>query len=122
MLGCDGIFDRLSNQQVLDTCWDTINSIKSNEIKQGSLTPKTVHQVSGAMADAIIKQAAIERSLDNLTIVIVTFENLNAFIQDRPKPTLLENHLFQIKEVESGATSTLIQQTPGLSDSHVAGQ
>ena len=74
------------------------------------------------MADAIIKQAAIERSLDNLTIVIVTFENLNAFIQDRPKPTLLENHLFQIKEVESGATSTLIQQTPGLSDSHVAGQ
>ena len=91
---------------MLDTSWDTINSIKSNEIKQGTQSPKSVHQVSGAMADAIIKQAAVERSLDNLTIVIVTFENLQTFIQERPKPTLLENHLFQIKEVESGATST----------------
>jgi serine/threonine protein phosphatase PrpC len=25
VLGCDGIFDRLSNQQVLDVTWDTIN-------------------------------------------------------------------------------------------------
>ena len=53
-----------------------INSIKSNEIKKGEMVPKTVHQVSGAMADAIITQAAIEKSLDNLTIVIVTFDNL----------------------------------------------
>ena len=94
MLGCDGIFDRLSNQQVLDACWDTINSIKSNEVKHGAMQPKTVHQVSGAMADAIIKQAAIERSMDNLTIVIVSFDNLENFIADRPKPTRLENHLF----------------------------
>lgn len=46
------------------------------------------------MADAIIKSAAIERSLDNLTIVIVTFDNLETFLSDRPKPTRLENHLF----------------------------
>lgn len=43
VLGCDGIFDRLNNQQVLDACWDTNNSIKSNEIKQGSIVTKTVH-------------------------------------------------------------------------------
>lgn len=55
VLGCDGIFDRLSNQRVLDACWDTINSIKSNEIKSGTFTQKTVHEVSGAMADEIIK-------------------------------------------------------------------
>lgn len=60
------------------------------------------------MADAIIKQAAIERSLDNLTIVVVSFENLQTFLSDRPVPTRLENHLFQIKEVESGATSTVV--------------
>ena len=119
VLGCDGIFDRLSNEQVLDACWDTINSIKSNEIKQGSTTPMTVHQVSGSMADAIIKQAALERSLDNLTIVIVSFDNLQDFLVDR-QPMRLENHLFQIKEVESGSTSTLIQPTPGLSESQIA--
>ena len=29
VLGCDGIFDRMTNQHVLDVTWDTINSIKS---------------------------------------------------------------------------------------------
>jgi len=46
------------------------------------------------MSDAIITQAAIEKSLDNLTIVIITFDNLQVFLNDRPKPTRLENHLF----------------------------
>ena len=46
------------------------------------------------MVDAIIKQAAIERSLDNLTIVIITFENSLIYLEDRPKPAMLENHLF----------------------------
>lgn len=53
-----------------------MNAIKSNEIKQESKTPLTIHQMSGEMTDAIIKQAAIERSLDNLTIVIISFDNL----------------------------------------------
>ena len=57
--------------------------------------------------------------MDNLTIVIISFDNLLLFINDRPRPTRLENHLFQIKEVESGATSTIVQPTPGLSDSVV---
>ena len=53
-----------------------MNAIKSHEIKHNVRTPKTVHQVSGAMTDAVIKQAAVEKSMDNLTIVIVSFENL----------------------------------------------
>ena len=36
VLGCDGIFDRMTNQHVLDVTWDTINSIKSYEIKEGT--------------------------------------------------------------------------------------
>lgn len=31
------------------------------------------------MADAILKSSAIERSYDNLTIVIVAFKNLQSF-------------------------------------------
>lgn len=46
------------------------------------------------MTDAILKQAAIERSLDNLTIVVISFDNLKQWMDDRPKPALLENHLF----------------------------
>lgn len=35
VLGCDGIFDRMTNQHVLDVTWDTINQIRSNDIKNG---------------------------------------------------------------------------------------
>ena len=34
VLGCDGIFDRLESQAVLDVIWDTINANKSREIKK----------------------------------------------------------------------------------------
>jgi serine/threonine protein phosphatase PrpC len=34
VLGCDGIFDRLNNQHVLDVIWDTINANKSREMKK----------------------------------------------------------------------------------------
>ena len=57
------------------------------------------------MADAVIKQAAIERSLDNLTIVVVSFQNLQTFLTDRPEPQKLEPDLFQIEEIESGTVS-----------------
>ena len=33
------------------------------------------------MADEILKRSAIERSFDNLTIVIVAFKNLNNFYE-----------------------------------------
>ena len=42
--------------------------------------------MSGAMTDAILKKAAIEGSQDNLTVVIVAFENLLESIDDRAKP------------------------------------
>ena len=34
------------------------------------------------MADEILKRSAIERSFDNLTIVIVAFKNLNNFYEN----------------------------------------
>ena len=60
------------------------------------------------MADAVIKHAAIERSMDNLTLVIVTFANMEAFLCERPYNVRPDNNLFQIKEseVESGNTTT----------------
>lgn len=34
------------------------------------------------MADEILKRSAIERSFDNLTVVIVAFKNLQNFYED----------------------------------------
>lgn len=105
ILGCDGIFDRMTNQTALDVSWDTLNLIKANEIQMLSETPKTVHQVTGSIADSLIIHAAQERSIDNLTVVVVSFTNLFSFLIKRPT---IEKHLFKIQEVESGSTSAMI--------------
>ena len=40
------------------------------------------------MADAVLKSSAIERSFDNLTVVIIAFKNLNKFYEgQRQKQT-----------------------------------
>lgn len=82
VLGCDGIFDRLSNQHVLDVTWDTINQARSSEIKNNKQS-QTIHSVTGAMTDQILTQSAIEKSFDNLTIVIISFKNLENFFLER---------------------------------------
>ena len=69
ILGCDGIFDRLSNLQVQDCAWKTI---EQNKVMNPNLT---IHQLCGKIVDSIVQGAAIEKSFDNLTIVMVAFKN-----------------------------------------------
>ncbi len=53
------------------------------------------------MADAILKSSAIERSYDNLTIVIIAFKNLLSFYENSKKK-LNEGQSNAIKiEIES---------------------
>lgn len=83
VLGCDGIFDRLSSINVIDSSWSAmLSAIKQNQRQESSIVPRkplTIHQITGKMADAILKSSAIERSYDNLTIVIIAFKNLATF-------------------------------------------
>ena len=92
VLGCDGIFDRMSNQHVLDVTWDTFNLAKhSTDVSH------SIHSITGKMTDSILKQSAIERSFDNLTVVMISFKNLEDFFikykQEQQPQT------FQIKEI-----------------------
>jgi hypothetical protein len=47
----------------------------------GNKKPPSIHQITGKMADEILKRSAIERSFDNLTIVIVSFKNILSFYE-----------------------------------------
>ena len=38
ILGCDGVFDRLTNQNALDLSWDVVTQLRAGEIKQNSNT------------------------------------------------------------------------------------
>jgi len=50
ILGCDGVFDRLTNQNALDLSWDVVTQLRASEIKQNS-QKLTIHEVTGKIAD-----------------------------------------------------------------------
>lgn len=81
VLGCDGIYDRLSSVNVLDSAWSAMNHVIKTQEEEAAKKALTIHQITGKMADAILRSSAIERSFDNLTIVIVSFKSLKNFYE-----------------------------------------
>lgn len=79
VLGCDGIFDRLTSVNCLDSAWSAMSQAIKSQKENTKKPPLTIHQITGKMADAILRSSAIEKSYDNLTIVIVAFKNLGTF-------------------------------------------
>jgi hypothetical protein len=75
----DGIFARLTSVNCLDSSWAAMSQAIKSQKEHSKKAPMTIHQVTGKMADAILRSSAIEKSYDNLTIVIVAFKNLNTF-------------------------------------------
>eukprot|EP00347_Sterkiella_histriomuscorum_P021331 403334371 len=76
VIGSDGIFDRLDNEQISVMAWDVIRKYEKNE-KIG------IHSICGKIADEIIIQSAVQKSIDNLSVVVVGFEKLNQYLIDK---------------------------------------
>lgn len=60
VLGCDGIFDKLSNKQVINTIFKTAEKSVGN-----------AHELTGECVESVLKMAAAQRTLDNITVVMV---------------------------------------------------
>jgi len=71
ILGCDGIFDHLTSQAVISVAWNTITQ------------EEEVHKQCGIIVDSIIKNALQQHSLDNLTTVIIAFENFKRIVSSK---------------------------------------
>ena len=65
IIGSDGIFDKMSNRECVECGW---NSAKDEN-------PNSIHQLSGAVAECILKNSLMRRSLDNVTVVTIAFKN-----------------------------------------------
>ena len=79
-MGCDGIFDRMTNLEVQELAWKTIEECKPRFLPDSqnyhASLGLSIHQVCGKVVDALMQNAARERSFDNLTIVMVAFKGL----------------------------------------------
>ncbi|CAD8144739.1 unnamed protein product [Paramecium pentaurelia] len=64
VMGCDGIFDKLSSEEVIDIIWqDLRNNDKLN-----------LHSLLSQSVDSVLKEAIFKKSSDNITLLIVAFQ------------------------------------------------
>lgn len=71
-LGCDGIFDKMSNEDVVSAVWNSVKDCKSGTLK---CPPTNIHKLSGLSVEYILKNSLLRRTLDNVTVVLIAFNN-----------------------------------------------
>ena len=73
VMGCDGIFDQLSNKEVVESVW-----ISTKE-------KRSFNQHCCMAVDMIMKSSLARKTLDNVTVVFLAFENFEkAVIKQSP--------------------------------------
>lgn len=73
VLGWDGIFDKVPNHMIIKRIWNTVeNMVETDDF----------HTIIGASTDNILKDWVKNKSLDNLTCVIICFKNIKKAFQN----------------------------------------
>lgn len=83
-LGCDGIFDKLENLDLVACIWRAVHDNQNHPSVKGRV--KDVHKMCGMGVEYILKNSLLRRSLDNVTVVIVGFNNFKHFVFGKSEP------------------------------------
>lgn len=97
-IGCDGIFDRLSNEDINEIGWSVFE--KPAEIE-------SLHKLCGDVTEQIIRAALAKKTLDNVTCVIIAFEAMQNFLENSNIGKPLTS---QFNTVDLAQSSSHIQQ------------
>ena len=90
ILGCDGIFDQLSSEEVINCAWMIYNDQDNILVSQC----KDIHKQSGLIADLIMKSALARKSLDNVTCLFISFKEIWNNICDKDSQIILNTSGF----------------------------
>jgi protein phosphatase 2C family protein 2/3 len=84
MLGCDGVFEKLDNKQVINAVWEASRcDFENDEVIKRNVDPAvlkgngpiSIHQKSGLAVDKALHECVHAKTLDNITAVMIAFEN-----------------------------------------------
>ena len=73
-LGCDGIYDKMNNEESIKAVWRAAYDNFNHPSVKGTATD--VHKLAGMGVEYILKNTLLRRSLDNVTVVLIAFSNL----------------------------------------------
>ena len=80
ILGCDGIYDQMSNNEILDLAWMILNN-KFEHKENGlynykeNININDIHYKSGLIVDLILKSSLARKSFDNVTCLFIAFKD-----------------------------------------------
>lgn len=83
--GSDGIFDKISNRETVQCMWNSLRDEKAPD----------VHQQTGKGVECIIKNALFRKSLDNVTVVIISFENFEKSFNGAEAQLTIETEIIE---------------------------
>ena len=104
VIGCDGIFDVLSNEDLYEI-WKIVLKMQKDEIEKNKDIENNmeynINKLCGDFAALIIKSAMAKKSLDNVSCIVVLF-NINIYDNEKSENINLknnkENMIEEIKE------------------------
>lgn len=73
-LGCDGVFDALTNEEVNAIIWETIDHYRESR----SLSRENIGECLHDCVNNVLKKSLINQSEDNVTAILVLFRDLLA--------------------------------------------
>ena len=85
IMGSDGIFDKISNRETVQCMWNSLRDEKAPD----------VHQQTGKGVECIIKNALFRKSLDNVTVVIISFENFEKSFNGAEAQLTIETEIIE---------------------------
>ena len=95
ILGCDGIFEKLDNKQIINAAWDASRcDYENDEVIKRNIDPNVlqenghipIHQKAGLIVDKILHECVMAKTLDNITAVMIAFENFERIAGDIVTP------------------------------------
>ena len=72
VIGCDGVFDTLTNEEVCAVVWETVNYYKTSKSKSST----AYHQCLNDCVNNVLKKSLLQQSEDNVTLILIVFRNL----------------------------------------------
>lgn len=73
LLACDGVFDVLTNEEINEIIWETVDYYKSNRKGTNVKPEEYLGMCLNDCVNNILKRSLIQNSEDNVTIILVAF-------------------------------------------------
>ena len=99
VLGCDGIFDDLSNQDIINAAWMVFKN-------RGKDKNYDIHELSREACDLIIKFALEKQASDNLSCIVIGLEGIEKYLKMNQLKKKVNNSINNFKK-ELKRSSTL---------------